>query len=375
MPAQNKSFIAQFFKQFIKNKPELLWTLKLGDVVQGTVLEKGANMMVVDLDKHGMGVVYKQEIQNARDMVRGLGVGDPVHGKVIDIDNEEGFIELSLAEAGKQKAWAEVQELQGRDEVLTIKPKGFNKGGLIVDLSGLQAFLPVSQLSSSHYPKVSGEDKSEITQALQKLVGTELSVKIIDVNPRTNKFIVSEKAATEVSSKELAKNYEVGQVIEGVVSGVADFGVFVKFTDNPEVEGLIHVSELDHRLVDNPKEVVSVDDAVKAKIVDIKDGKISLSLKALRSDPWEDVAEKYKEGRVVQGKVYTFHPFGAIISLDDQIQGQIHVSAFGGVPEMKRELSLGKEYSFVIESIKPEEKRITLKLQKTKETETSSKKE
>ncbi len=370
---KNKGFVQQFFKQFIKNKPDLFSMLKLGDLVQGSVLEKGSNMMVVDLGRHGTGVVYRQEMQNARDIVRDLKIGDPVHGKVVEIDNEEGVTELSLTEAGKQKAWTKIQELYESDEILKVTPKSFNKGGLITDLNGLQAFLPVSQLSSEHYPRISTEDRSQITLALQKLVGEELTVKIIDINPRTNKLILSEKAAAEISSKELTKNYEVGQVIEGVVSGVADFGVFIKFTDNPEVEGLIHVSELDHRIVNNPKEIINVDDVVKAKITEIKDGKISLSLKVLKPDPWKDIAKKYREGQTVAGKVYALHSFGAIINFSDQLQGQIHVSEFGGVPEMKKELTLGEDYSFVIESVKPEEKRIILKLSKDQESEASKK--
>jgi small subunit ribosomal protein S1 len=198
-------------------------------------------------------------------------------------------------------------------------------------------------------------------EELQKLVGEELEVKIIDVNPRTNKLIVSEKAATQISVKELAKNYEVGQIIKGVVSGVADFGAFVKFADNPEIEGLIHISELSHQMIENPKEVVSVDDTIEAKITEIKDGKISLSLKALQADPWDKVADKYKEGETVTGEVYAHHPYGAVVNLGDGIQGQVHVSEFGGVPEMKRELPIGEKYDFKIESVKPEEKRISLK--------------
>ena len=259
---------------------------------------------------------------------------------------------------------AEIQELQEKEEIIIIKPKGANKGGLVVEINGVQAFLPASQLASEHYPKISGDDKSEIVQSLQELIGVAISVKIIDANPRTNKCILSERAATEISIKELAKNYTVGQVIEGVVSGVADFGAFIKFTDNPEVEGLIHISELDYKVIENPKEVIKVDDVVKAKIIDIKEGKISLSLKALKADPWENADKIYKEGQTVTGKVYAIQPFGAIVSLDQMIQGQIHVSQFGGVPEMKQVLGVGKEYAFVIESVKPQEKRILLKLKK-----------
>ncbi len=320
--------------------------------------------MVVDLGRHGTGMVYREEIQNAKEAVKGLKIGDPVHAKVVEVDNEEGVIELSLTEAGRQKAWAEIQELQEREEIVKIKVKNANRGGLIADLNGLQAFLPVSQLSGDHYPRVSTEDKNQIMAELQKLIGTELEAKIIDANPRTSKLIISEKAAVEVSVKELAKNYEVGQVIEGVVSGVADFGAFIKFIDNPEVEGLVHISELSHQTIENPKEVINVDDTVKVKIIEIKDGRISLSLKALQADPWDGAADKYKEGDTVKGRVYAFHPYGAIVNLGDGIQGQIHVSEFGGVPEMKKELISGETYEFKIESVKPEERRITLKLVK-----------
>ncbi|MBI4034229.1 MAG: S1 RNA-binding domain-containing protein [Candidatus Brennerbacteria bacterium] len=358
------NYIQQFFKQFVKNKPELFSVLKVGDLVEGVVLEKGASAIVVDLGRHGTGMVYRQEIQNAREAVKDLKVGDPIHAKVIEVDNDEGMVELSLTEAGRQKAWTEIQELQEREEVVKVKVKGANRGGLVADLNGLPAFLPVSQLAGAHYPQLGTEDKNQITEELKKLVGEELEVKIIDLNPRTSKLIISEKAATQVSVKELAKNYEVGQVIEGVVSGVADFGVFVKFTDNPEVEGLIHISELSHQVVENPKEVVKVDDTIKAQIVEIKDGKISLSLKALQADPWEKVSEKHKEGEVVKGRVYAFHPYGAVVNLEGGIQGQIHVSEFGGVPEMKEKLTQGEEYDFKIDSIKSEEKRIALKLAK-----------
>ena len=350
--------------QLAKTSPQIFSSLKVGDLVDGTVIEKGSRALLVDLGRHGTGVVYRGELQNARELVKTLEIGSAIHAKIIEIDNDEGFIELSLSEAGKQKAWGEVDDIRGKDEAFTVKITGFNKGGLIASVKGIPAFLPVSQLSGEHYPKVASGERAEIGSALQKLVGTELLVKVIDSNPRAGKLIISEKEATEISSRELVKNYTVGQVIDGVVSGVADFGAFVKFVDNPSVEGLIHVSELDYRIVENPKDVVKVDDVIKAKIVDIKDGKISLSLKALKTDPWLTVANKYAEGQEVSGKVYMFNPFGAIINLDETYQGYIHVTEFGGAEEMKKHLAIGKEYAFVVESLKPQERKIALKLKK-----------
>ncbi len=346
---------------FVKSEFGALNLLRVGDLVQGTIIEKGVRMMTIDLGANGVGAVYRGELQNARDVVKSLKPGDVIGAKVVQIDNEDGYIELSLTQADKQKAWEEVQDLRDQEEIVKVKLTTFNKGGLLGELRGLPAFLPVSQLGNGLEGRTIN-NKEEIEKVLQELVGKEVEVRIIDVNPRTNKLIVSEKAATEVSTKELVQNYQVGQIIEGVVSGVADFGVFVRFTDNPALEGLIHVSELGYRIVENPKEVVKIDDAVKAKITDIRDGKISLSLRALRVDPWINVGEKYKEGQEISGIVHSFHPFGAIVNLDGEIQGQIHVASFGGVEEMKKQLNIGKEYSFTIESLVPNERKILLKL-------------
>ncbi len=346
---------------FVKSEFGALNLLRVGDLVQGTIIEKGVRMMTIDLGANGVGAVYRGELQNARDVVKSLKSGDVIGAKVVQIDNEDGYIELSLTQADKQKAWEEVQDLRDQEEIVKVKLTTFNKGGLLGELRGLPAFLPVSQLGNGLEGRTIN-NKEEIEKVLQELVGKEVEVRIIDVNPRTNKLIVSEKAATEVSTKELVQNYQVGQIIEGVVSGVADFGVFVRFTDNPALEGLIHVSELGYRIVENPKEVVKIDDAVKAKITDIRDGKISLSLRALRVDPWINVGEKYKEGQEISGIVHSFHPFGAIVNLDGEIQGQIHVASFGGVEEMKKQLNIGKEYSFTIESLVPNERKILLKL-------------
>lgn len=350
--------------QLLKGDPAFLATLKTGDLVEGKVLEKGSKMLTVDLGKFGTGAVYRGELQNAKEVVKGLNPGDAVHAKVVNVDNEDGLVELSLSQADKQKAWTDVQELRDKEEAVTVKISGFNKGGLMAEIKGLTAFLPVSQLSSEHYPKVGAEDRGKILQALQTFVGQEFQVKIIDANPRTNKFIISERAANELSAKELAKNYSVGQIIEGVVSGVADFGVFVRFTDNPALEGFIHVSEIDYRIIENPKEFVKVDEVIKAKITDIKDGRISLSLKALKEDPWAKAGDLFKEGETTRGTIYLFNPFGAIVSLEHGLQGQVHVTDFGSVPEMKKHLTSGESYEFTIESVKPPERRIVLKLKK-----------
>ncbi len=348
----------------LKADPTIASFLRPGDLAEGHILKKSSRRVLIDLGRHGTGIIYRSELQNAGDSIRSLNEGDPITAKVIMIDNEEGMIELSISEADKQKAWNEATELKDREEIISFKPVKFNRGGLIGDVLGLSGFLPTSQVAQDRLPKTTFEDPSSINTTLEGLIGVEIKVRIIDVNSRNNKLIVSERAANEVSLKELVKNYAVGQVIEGVVSGVADFGAFIKFTDNPAVEGLVHVSELEWREVQNPKEVLKIDDVVRAKIIEIKESRISLSIKVLKSDPWLTASDKYKEGAEVTGTVYNFNPFGALVNLDSEIQGQIHVTSFGGSEEMKKHLTLGKEYPFIIESVKPEEKRIVLKLQK-----------
>jgi small subunit ribosomal protein S1 len=338
---------------------------KEGSVVTVTLLKKLPRKAYFDMGRFGTGIVFGAEIANAREAIRNLKPGDSLQAKIVALDGEEGDIELSLSEAGKQKLWALAKELSESGEVIKAKIVAANAGGLMtVVADDLKAFLPVSQLSLEHYPKVPDGDRIKIAEELKKFVGQELNVKIIDVNSRTNKVIVSEREVLSANVKELLSAYTIGQVVDCMVSGTADFGVFVRFTDNPQIEGMIHISELDYKLIDNPKELVKVNDPLKAKIIDIKEGRVFLSLKALKEDPWGKAGGLFKPGDTVHGKVYKFNPFGAVVALDGDLQGMVHISEFGGQDEMKKALTVGESYPFVIDTVKQEEKRITLKTKK-----------
>ena len=348
--------------QLTKTDPNLISLMKVGDLVEGQVIKKEPKRLFLDLGKYGTGIVYGVEFINAKNIIKELNPGDPVKAKILDLDNDSGYLELSLTEAGKHKVWEELRDLKEQDDPIKIKITGFNSGGLMTEMNGLAAFLPVSQLSNEHYPRVEDGDKKKIAEELKKLVGQELMVKIIDFNPRTGKLIISEREVIDRPSKASLDKYQAGQIIDGIISGVADFGAFVKFVDDPMIEGLIHISELDHRLIDNPKEIIKVDDVVKAKIIDIKNGKIFLSLKALKPNPWDTVEQKYKTGQEIMGVVSKFTPFGAFINLDNEIHGLLHVSEFGSVEEMKKQLEIGKSQKFTIGLINSQEKRLILKL-------------
>ncbi|MDP3901408.1 MAG: S1 RNA-binding domain-containing protein [bacterium] len=352
--------------QLLQNTPGLMPAIKIGDLISGTVIQKAAKSVYFDLGSFGTGIVYGAEFSAANDIIKTLKTSDRASVKIVDLDNDQGFIELSLAAAGQQKAWQDIKELKDGAASIKVKIEAANSGGLIAQVNDLQAFIPVSQLSTDHYPRVDDGDRSKILEELKKLVGEELEVKVIDVNPRAKKLILSEKEVASDNIKELVNKYKTGDIVDGIISGVADFGAFMRFADNPDIEGLIHISELEHKLIENPKEVVKVDDAVKAKIIEIKDGRVWLSLKALKSDPWETVEEKYKTGEEIIGKINRFNPFGAFVSLDPDIQGLIHVSEFGSVEEMKNQIAEGNFYKFTIEAVKPQEKRIILKLKSDK---------
>ncbi|MBI1839002.1 MAG: S1 RNA-binding domain-containing protein [Candidatus Colwellbacteria bacterium] len=348
--------------QILKADPGLMPILKTGDLIQVKLLERVGKAVYFEIPKIGMGVIQGVELANARDVLKKLNVGEEIAAKVVVPENDEGIVELSLTEAGRQKVWQEIKDLKEKDEAIKVKIVDSNAGGLIAELNGLQAFLPGSQLSNEHYPQGTEGDRQKMAEELKKLVGEELSVKIISINPRTNKLIISERETAITSSKNLLQKYKAHDVISGIISGVANFGAFIKFADDPGIEGLIHISELDHRIIDNPKEIVKVGDLVQAKIVEIKDGRVTLSLKALKHDPWEDVSEKFKAGMTVKGVVYKLTPFGAFIRLSEDIVGLIHVSEFGSIEELKKGLEKDSEYEFIIDSVKPEDKRIVLKL-------------
>ena len=259
-----------------------------------------------------------------------------------------------------------IKEKKEKEELIRVKILGANKGGLLSKVMNIQAFLPVSQLSSQNYPKVEGGDTTKILRELQKFIGTEMDVMVLDYNQSEEKLIISEKIKEMERAKEVLKNYNVGDVVDGKITGIADFGAFITFGEG--LEGLIHISELAWQIIKNPSEVVSEGEDVKAKIIEINNDRAFLSLKALKSNPWEKMKGKLKEGDTVKGKVTKINPFGAFIQLDeiseedDKVQGLCHISEFGTMEKMSEVLQVGNEYNFEIISFEPKEHRMILKL-------------
>lgn len=332
-------------------------------LIEGTVLAKDKMAVYIDIPPFGTGIIFGREFLNAKDIIKKVNPGDLVTAKVVETEGEQGYIELSLKEAKQAIIWADADRAIKQKTVFDLPVKDANKGGLIIDWNGLDGFLPSSQLKAEHYPRVADGDKDKIMEELRKFVGSRLSMSIIGADPKEGKLIFSEKSSDNKSKKEIVEKYAVGDIVDGEVTGAVDFGVFVKVEDG--LEGLVHISEIDWALVENPKDLFKVGDKVKAKVIEIKDGKISLSIKALKENPWHEAAKKYKKDDVVKGVVIKYNKHGALVSIEEGVAGLVHISEFKSEDDLRGKLELGKTYSFIINLFEAKDQRMTLSFVET----------
>jgi len=286
--------------------------LKSGDMVEGALLSVGKNEVYVDLEGYGVGVVRGRELYDDQATLSALKPGDKIFVSVVEPENKDGIVELSLRQAGQERVWQTLKDKLDSKEVIRAKITEANKGGLMMEINGVIGFLPVSQLSLEHYPRVEDGDKNRILSVLQSYVGQLFDVQIITADSGEEKLIVSEKAVFEKETEKRLGQLKIGEVVEGTVTGVVDFGAFVKFG---ELEGLVHISELAWQRIENPKDIVKVGQKVTAKIISIDKGRVSLSMKQLQQDPWLEAVKKYQIGQVVSGKVSKIMPFGVFVEL------------------------------------------------------------
>jgi small subunit ribosomal protein S1 len=335
--------------------------LNTGDVVEGVVTNIRKHEVWIDLGAKGVGVVMRREIGHGQT----LEEGQSVTVSVIDPEMDEGHALLSMKRAVKDRGWEELERLHATNETVEIAPYDANRGGLLVELEGIRGFLPVSQLAAGHYPRVSGADKDEILQKLNALTNQVLRVKILDVSRKDNKLIFSEK---EAAKDELAARFaelKVGDTVEGVVTGVIDFGAFVNVDG---IEGLIHISEISWERVDNPRNYVKVGDTVKAKIIAIDKDRLSLSLKQMSEDPWLQEVKAFNKGDVVEGKITRITPFGAFVQLSPSVEALVHVSEMSDDEAVDPEklFQLNEKKQFKVLDIDTENRKIALSLKNTK---------
>lgn len=348
------------FKKLLEDK-QYFNLPKIGDLVKGTVISATKNEVHVDLSGIATGLVRGKECYSESEACRNLKPGDEVEATVLELENENGEIELSFRYAGQQKAWKNIKEAEEGNKIIEALITDANKGGLMIKMGSTMGFLPVSQLSPEHYPRVPGGDKNRILEILKSYIGQKFEVKIIDAIENEDKLIVSEKAAWEETQKDVINRYKVGQMVEGVVTAVTDFGIFVEFD---KLEGLIHISEIAWKRIDNPSDFVKVGQTIKAEIIGIENSKIFLSMKKLQKDPWEGIEKKYAIGQKVKGTVLKTNPFGLFVELDQDIHGLAHISQLSNKPinNIEEIAKIGEEIDFYVVSMDPKNHRLGLSL-------------
>jgi len=344
--------------------------LKVGDVLEGSVISIKKHEIWIDLGAKGVGVVLRREIGHTQQ----LEVDQKVTVSVIDPEMDEGHALLSMRRAVKDRGWEELERIFSEQEIIDIMPYDANRGGLLVELEGIRGFLPVSQLAAGHYPRVSGADKDEILQKLNSLTHENLRVRILDVSRKDNKLIFSEKEAVKDDMAARFADLKVGDTVQGTVTGVIDFGAFVNVDG---IEGLIHISEISWERVDNPKNYLKVGDNIKAKIISIDKDRLSLSLKQMSEDPWLSEVKAFKKGDEVSGKITRITPFGAFVQLSSSVEALVHVSEMSDDESVDPEklFQLNEQKQFKVLEIDTENRKIALSLKTTATKKTSKTKE
>lgn len=345
--------------QLLENSPELVLP-EPGQMVTGSVVSIKKGCIIIDLDGVLTGIITGREMKDAMNTADELQPGDEVVSCVLEAENEDGLVVLSLRRASQEKTWDRFLNAYENDEALEVSPKEANKGGLLLNVDGIKGFIPVSQLAPMNYPRVNGADSAKILARLQKLVGKKFRVKIISIDKDNGKLILSERAAYKEERRESLQALEIGSTVDGQISGIVKFGIFVAFDG---LEGLVHISEIAWGHVTNPHDYGKRGENVKVKIIGIDGDKISLSIKQLTKDPWENIEGKYKVGSKIKAKVSRLAQFGAFVELDDDINGLIHTSEIPGEPQDPAEvLTVGETIDARVIEINKDEKRIGLSL-------------
>jgi len=334
--------------------------IKAGDMVEGAVMSVKKHEVWIDLGANGIGVISRREVGGG-DMKE----GDSITSSVIEPDLEEGYSLLSMKKASKERGWGELDRVFAEQEIVEATAYSANRGGLLIELEGIRGFLPVSQLSAENYPRVSDADKDEILTKLNSLVGKPLRLRILDVSRKDNKLIFSEKEAIRDDVQARLSGLKVGDVVEGMVTGVIDFGAFINVDG---IEGLVHISEISWERVENPRKYVKIGERVKAKIIAIDKDRLSLSIKQMSEDPWLSEVKQFKKGEVVAGKITRITPFGAFVQLSPAVEALVHVSEMSdddGVDPEKL-FKLNETKNFKVLEIDTENRKIALSLKDLK---------
>ncbi len=350
--------------ELLKDSPQVL-RARPGELIEGIVIFKGKNKMLIDLNGVSTGIVSGRELRDSMNTFRELNVGDIVASLVLEEENDEGMVVLSLRMASQQKAWDRFNKMIEDDKTMKFTAQEANKGGLLANIDGIRTFLPVSQLSPSNYPRVNNADTTEIISRLAKFIGHTFTVKIITLDEGAGKIVVSEREAMAEERSKALEHLAIGSTKDGIVSGIVKFGLFVAFDG---LEGLVHISEIAWGHVKNPSEFAQVGDRVKVKIIGIDGEKLSLSIKQMSKDPWEEIAQRYPVGKKVEGTIARFADYGAFLNLEKDITGLVHVTEISHekIQDPAQVLKIGQKVEAQVINIDIDERRIGLSIKALK---------
>lgn len=367
-PTKTKPKAPHLMDELLLNAPDIIVPLP-GTLIDGKVVGIYKNKILVDINGFSTGLITGKEAKDSNDTIKKIKAGDTISAYVIEGENDEGYIVLSLRKANQEKTWKRFLDAYEKQEVITVKSSEANKGGLLLDIDGIKGFIPVSQLAPMHYPRVNDADSNMILQRLLALVGEKFLVKIINIDKENGKLILSEKAAMEEQRKLALGKLKVGGVMKGRISGIVKFGIFVAFEG---LEGLVHISEIAWGHVKNPSDYGKLGDQVEVMVIGVDGDKISLSMKRLIADPWLEAAQMYKIGTVVEGEVNRVTPFGVFVKLSEEINGLIHVTEIAEEPvkDIGTILKLGDKVKAKVIAVEPEEHRVGLSIKALVEKET-----
>jgi small subunit ribosomal protein S1 len=304
-------------EEYLRTSAESIRTLTYGDIVDGTVVRVDPDEVLVDIGAKSEGVISNRELSGRAEEAVVLNPGDRIKVYVLQSENEDGNVVLSLRRARAEGIWAKAAEKESSGEGVEAEVREQNKGGLIVNIMGLRGFLPSSQVARTH----SGN--------LMDLVGQQIMVKILEVNRKRNRLIVSQRAAQDEDRarqrEELFERLTVGDVVSGRVSGLTSYGAFINLGG---ADGLIHISELSWDRVSNVSDMLAVGDEVTVKVIklDPELSRISLSLRQMSDDPWDSIEARFPPGTEIEGTVTKTKKYGAFLQIADGVEGLLHIS-------------------------------------------------
>ena len=340
--------------------------IKEGTVVQGEVIKRGDYGVLVDCENGAFtGMILAKEVKNLERNDYDLGVGQGLEAEILgwDIMSDEWYYIISISKLKQKDVLKNLMASKDNDEVMTVIPTEANLWGLLVDMHGIKWFIPLSQLAPINYPRVEDGDQEKIFGELLKLLGKEFKVRIINFDQNGKRMILSEREALREERMKIQETLEVGNEYDGVVSGISSYGFFV--TIGWGIEGLVHISEITYWHVSNIDGLGEIGDQMRVKVIGLDDGKISLSSKQLKPDPWTVIPQTYNQWDVIEGEVVRYVPYGVFIRVFDDINGLVHLSEISATENIQNPMQALKLWQVVrakIILLEPHKRRIGLSI-------------